>query len=413
MSFARAFVLHPVDTLFFRDGSPFNQDDAGLAEARSLFPPPPSVAAGAVRAAMARAIGWVDSDGDWACPAHPRFARLGNRRHLGALRFRGPFVAELGDGGRFRRFWYPAPVALLGRPLSPAETAWSPDGRRRFADLQRLQPAPAVRLRTDGGGGAPVWLPEAPRAVAEAQQRDIKSLSGHWIGGEVLTDLLNVDYAEPYDANLIEPHLTHAEARIGLRRMPEHHRAEDGMLYAATRQRLRQGFALVMHVCDCEPHSPWATAAFASVTPLGGDGGAAYLDELSAADWQNADSLLGAHLPPVDAGDGYLYYTVVLLTPAFADCGKTGRLFAALPGECVFAAHERLVRIGGWAGGPQPTRAALPAGSTLFCRAKADAWSVETLQQKLENLRARGLGKDCDTAFGFGAFAHGAWRPGR
>ena len=53
MTGARLFVLAPTDTLFFRDGRPYNQDDDGLAHARSLFPPHPSTLTGALRAALA------------------------------------------------------------------------------------------------------------------------------------------------------------------------------------------------------------------------------------------------------------------------------------------------------------------------------------------------------------------------
>lgn len=36
-------VLHPLDTLFFRDGRPYNQDDPTQAEAASVFPPYPPI----------------------------------------------------------------------------------------------------------------------------------------------------------------------------------------------------------------------------------------------------------------------------------------------------------------------------------------------------------------------------------
>ena len=49
-----ALHLHikAVDTLMFRDGRPFNQNDAGASEAASVFPPYPPTIVGAVRAAL-------------------------------------------------------------------------------------------------------------------------------------------------------------------------------------------------------------------------------------------------------------------------------------------------------------------------------------------------------------------------
>ena len=85
-------VLHPLDTLFFRDGRPYNQDDPGQAEAASVFPPHPPTVVGAVRAARSRAP-WA---GRTRRGIKPRWAMVWTGRpamaRLAPLRFAGPVV---------------------------------------------------------------------------------------------------------------------------------------------------------------------------------------------------------------------------------------------------------------------------------------------------------------------------------
>ena len=95
MSTSSVFAIFPNDTLFFRDGTPFNQDDAGLAEARSVFPPYPPVVAGALRAGMARTLGWPGW-GNWQGNSSI-VGRLGSGQNMCCLQFNGPFLARVSD----------------------------------------------------------------------------------------------------------------------------------------------------------------------------------------------------------------------------------------------------------------------------------------------------------------------------
>lgn len=52
----RQIIFSPLDTLFFRDGKPFDQTDEGLARASMIFPPPPTATAGALSALMNKSI---------------------------------------------------------------------------------------------------------------------------------------------------------------------------------------------------------------------------------------------------------------------------------------------------------------------------------------------------------------------
>ena len=92
--------LDPADTLMFRDGRPFNQDDAGRAAAASLFPPPPETIYGAARVGLARAMGWDGSlaTGGWSGSIAEA---LGSWAKEGNYKCAGPFFA-IDDRGEFR-----------------------------------------------------------------------------------------------------------------------------------------------------------------------------------------------------------------------------------------------------------------------------------------------------------------------
>lgn len=124
------YLVRPLDTLFFRDGQPFEQEDEGMADIRSLFPPWPPMLAGAFRAAVARRMGW-NGIGDW--PEQIR-ARLGDGpEDTGTLAFGPPVV--LYEHSDRPEMLYPAPRHLMRAPqadrpaalLRPAEGEWTTD----------------------------------------------------------------------------------------------------------------------------------------------------------------------------------------------------------------------------------------------------------------------------------------------
>lgn len=83
------FELQPVDAWFFRDGRPsnFGEDQSDL---QSLFPPSHHTIIGAIRAALARELGWKEY-GDWSPEIK---GELGNGfDDLGPLSFVGPCLA--------------------------------------------------------------------------------------------------------------------------------------------------------------------------------------------------------------------------------------------------------------------------------------------------------------------------------
>ena len=114
--------LQPVDTWFFRDGTPFSMGKAPQENVGSLFPPNPLSVAGAIRAALARGRGWNGRE-RWSNQIGDV---LGDGpENLGALSLDGPFL--LWEGQPLFR----APRHVLG---SNDGTCWNPSDFLRPGD---------------------------------------------------------------------------------------------------------------------------------------------------------------------------------------------------------------------------------------------------------------------------------------
>ena len=120
-----AVQLQPVDTWFFRDGTPFTMGKAPQENVESLFPPHPFTIAGALRAGLARSKGWNGRE---------RWKReicdvLGDGpEDLGTLSLDGPFLLREGQplfriprhvlGSAEGGFWKPRALLRPGGPVA-------------------------------------------------------------------------------------------------------------------------------------------------------------------------------------------------------------------------------------------------------------------------------------------------------
>ena len=368
MTATRLFVLSPTDTLFFRDGRPYNQSDEGLAHVRSLFPPHPSTLTGALRAALARGRGW-DGGSPWG---DDLTAVLGDGPDMagGTLRFGAPLLLRERNGG-----WeplYPAPRALVGTDA--------------FALLRPGRPL-------DCDLGDRVRLPEDPAGLRRKPVEDL------WLTAPGLALVLD-GRAEELDARHVvrSDALWTAEPRIGLALDKASRTARHGQLYAPVHVRLAEGVVLAQPVeglrNDWEP---------ARLVPLGGEHRTAMVDLLAEPP---VPPQATAFRPAGDAPRRCVM--LVLLSPARV--GK-GWLRPGPPPddgwadvEIVSACLGDPVPIGGWdsrpgaARGPRPLRAFLPAGSTWFLHVP-EGWSPP----------CPWLGDPTDARHGFGRFVLGTF----
>ncbi len=379
MSAQHFYLVQPQDSLFFRDGRPYEQADDGLAAATSLFPPHPSTLTGAIRVALALGNGWDGITG-WNPETK---AVLGDGPDLRAAtaRFGAPLLMRQVDGE-----WqplYPAPRHLLLRKTDTGQTM----------DLLRPRRTPAA---TDLGPLHPMLPPKGWENCKDARPaRDL------WLTADGLAQVLA---GGPLGDDFAQNHTVHASAlwekepRIGLEMSADTRTAVRGRLYAPTHVRLRDHVGLGAGVSGLPPswNGPVPTV------PLGGEHRFAHLEPL-------------LEVPPAAPSgttlnkdnDGTLLVTVTLLSPARVSDAwlKPGPLPDGA-GHILSACLGDPLPIGGWDGrpgpkrGPLPLRAFVPSGSCWFLRVPPDGLG------RLPPF----LGDAADHAHGFGHYALGTYQ---
>ncbi len=366
--------LDPADNFLVRDGRPFNQDDAGRAAAASRFPPPPDTVYGAVRVALARALGW-DGIGDWmrGTAAEPK--------QLGSF---GP-AAEAAAAMQVAGPWFD----VAGTPLLPLPAAAFRDG----VSVRLAQPGPAVA--TDMGPVRLLALPPRGRLAAGrwAPETAVRRLLAE---GAVAFDDCRVPvpgWVPFIDDGRVPPgvdvqQLGAIEARVGLERDTASRTAVSGRLYASVRRQLPPGVSLIVDVAGVQV----ATSAFAVPIPFGGEGRFVFVEAAIA--------------PPVPAQPNPgQHYCVSLITPAILPPLAVGAQVCGLPGTLISAVVPEVGATAGFVRSEDGRRqltntaAVLPPGTTLFL--------------------AGGAGQQLPSAIGerqwrgYGRFLTGVWRDGQ
>lgn len=354
------FALAAHDTLFFRDGRPFNQDDEGLTTAESMFPPPPNTLVGGFRAACAAANGW-DGSGTWSAQGDLT-QQLGDGDNLGPLGFEGPILART-TGGRDDALQplYAVPLHLLARKAE--DTVSDPVLLRPSKDgVMTDVPLQPERLDQDDQPAMQRMLEPPQSSDAE----DGKTLGDWFITAEGMGQILAGEVPSAV-AFVPRRRLWQREPRIGLARQPETHSARHGMLYLADHIRLDRDTRLLLGVSGLNPN-----ANHPSVGAFGRFRRLADIDRVSRPPaWPTPVA------PSTDGADRPCRYVVVLTTPArFEDDGwrRVGGELSGLRGKIVTAALGRPVWIGGWRAGdyaghrkgPRDLEPYLPAGSVWF-----------------------------------------------
>lgn len=360
------YQLTPLDTLFFRDGRPFNLGETGQMEVEAVFPPSPTTVVGALRAALARANGW-NGRGGWLDDIK---AQLGDGDDLRALRFSGPHLLRDGEA------LFPAPLLLLGK--KPREKA------ERWSEFRRLVPA-GNSLQTDVGV---VSLPK-PDGATDGH----KVLERCWLTKDGMETVLNGSTPSSEDVHAASD-LWKPEPRVGIRRDPGSRTTKEDSLYNIQHVRLHRGASLAITVegTAWQPQSP---------ALLGGESRMVWIEPL-------VGGLQLPEKPKLTADGGKIRYVVSLITPAhllgraWAEPG--GRL-GDLPGTVVSACVGKPVMIGGWNSlhhEPLPLKPHLPAGSTWFLEAP------ESEAQHVLDMHGKHIVEN--PAWGYGQILIGTWR---
>lgn len=365
--------LDPLDTLFFRDGTPFAADSSAPSDVGGLFPPHPGSITGALRAALARANGWSGS-GRWTPELNQAFGA--GPEDLGLLSFTGPFLLRKGEA------LFPAPFHLQG---STAGGGWRPRAL--------LQPGSPVACDL----GDAVRVPDLPATIQGAERAELKAGEGWWLTRAGLEAVLggSLPAAETLVASR---ELWREEPRIGIARDNQTRTAAEGMLYTCRHVRLARdvGLGMEIHGLDANWQSPTGL-----MLPLGGESRMA-----ACTAWPN-ELRLNLPLQAISASRRLL---IVALTPLDlpADQAAGRQPLSGLAGTRVISAClGRPQRIGGWdslARRPLPLQSFLPAGSVLFCEL-SDPGALEEAIAAAGDLPRLGARQ----RWGYGLVALGTW----
>jgi len=357
--------IEAVDTLMFRDGRPFNQHDAGAAEAVSVFPPYPPTIVGAVRLALAKAHGFDGTGSTWPEDIVGTGVDWQGDATLGPLQFSSIMVLH-GE-----QIVFPVPLSVVeGHDASgdPQMTCLRP-GAERDCDL-----------------GAKVHLP----VPARSDLQGIKSIDDRWLSEEGMEAVLAG--RAPDRADLVaRDEVWRNEPRVGIGIDIRNRRVNEGQLYMASHVRPGEATALYIEVSGTDL-SDYPTG----LTPLAGEHRMA-----------NISSGERVHLPTspsLKTENGAISYTVIHLSPCLLDrLPRPGESLDNLPGKVVSACLGRPRVIGGWysvQGRAIAMRPALPAGSV---------WFMETKQGEPDptQFHATHIGKAPE--WGFGQILIGVW----
>ncbi len=348
----------PVDTWFFGSGAPFNAGESNL-DMESVFPPSNRTIVGAIRAALAREIGW-NGDSRW----NEEIKRiLGDGDDLSPLKFTGPRLMKGDD------FLFPAPLNLVRER----------DGKK----IHFLQPSDSQITCDIGKKRIPTIEKEGVKVIRNTyiNKTDIKRV----LNGDVPSDVIGSDM------------LWKEEFREGIKLDDETSTTGDDAIYTTERIRLLDDTALSIYV-ENAPSELTNIKALA----LGGESGLANMD----VDGKSRDEII-PQIPSIDADDGKIRFTINLMTPAFfKDLSILEKKIKEKTGaDIVTVCTDKPKRIGGWNSLKNtsiPLQSFYPNGSVFFCE------TDENYFDDLKTLHGEKIGDYTD--FGFGEMVIGVWK---
>jgi CRISPR-associated protein Cmr3 len=351
------FELDPLDTLFFRDGRPFAAGESGQMEVEGNFPPPPPTVAGALRAELARSLGWDGSDEGWEAVKE----LLGSGEDLGRLEFFGPYLLKGED------MLLPAPLALV-------------DDDKAAGAIYRL--TPGDQIDSDLGSA---------RFPSRKEQGKAEPLSKAWLTLAGMQEFLAGGLPKA-DRVIMSDQLYRRERRVGIRRDDQSRTTGEDSLYQTAHYRPQRGVKIAAGLSGWE-------GELGRLLTLGGE---------SRLSW--AEARAGLAMPePVDLvpdPDGKVRYLIYLLTPTNVSGGRKPNepLAEEVPGKVISACVDRPWLIGGWdsaANKPLPLQPYYRAGTVFFMEAQAS--DIEQIQ----GLHGHKIG--ARQPFGFGQILIGKW----
>lgn len=306
-----------IDTLMFRDGRPFNQNDAGASEAVSVFPPYPPTIVGAVRAAL------------WSSLPKWDVQKLGDGTNwqdknniLGPLSFGAPILLK-------------NDVPVFPMPLHVVEF----EGSDKKKHLSLLEPGP--KLECDLG----------TEQLPVCKNVGIKTIDDRWVNVAGMEKILNGRV--PAENDLVKRRkLWRSEPRVGIGIDRKTRTTSDARLYMASHMRMADDVALSVSL------SGWNGDFNKALHPLAG--------EHRAAEITTIDEV---KLPEKSGKSDDNCYCIIALSPVVPDPDNDFAIAGLDNKNIVSACLGKPVVIGGWDSENKqsiPLRQCIPAGSVWF-----------------------------------------------
>ena len=396
-------LFDPIDTLFFRDGTPFSSGSSSQTVAGGVFPPNPPSLTGALRVAIAQhnstegeLKAWQQS-GRW--PKRMNEVLGDGPDNLGQLRFEGPLLVDNEEA------LFPMPRHVVGQKTS---MDWTPTTFLELSDTIVCDLAPnGVRLPS-----FPSTIVTSSECSADdgEEPENIKKLEpgvGFWLREKEMVRVLNGQLPQKV---INGRQLWSNEPRIGLEREPSTRTAKHGQLYTARHIRLQDGgpsscrTRIGMRLSGLgDLEMPWNKLA-----QVGGERRLAQI-----LPWES--KIFGQSFPRKPAAN---IFALIALSPLELEVSRydttsltnavASQVSEALAGRAVSivsACLDRPRRIGGWNSlkrSPLAMRSALPPGSILFAEVQPDGAEKDTSSGEPSFIQ---VGKR--TAHGFGLMAIG------
>ncbi|TWU17953.1 type III-B CRISPR module-associated Cmr3 family protein [Allorhodopirellula heiligendammensis] len=233
MSETRWYKITPGDSWFFCDSRSANAGE-DQSDLQSIFPPYPQTVVGAIRAALARSLGWERGNWDEAMKA-----KLGDGfDDVSPLRFTSPMLAikcEKSFPQRELQLLFQPPMHLIGTRHIESGDSGSP--LPTFDPLDWLRPS-SDPFMTDMGS---IHLPLFP-VSGDADNRRLRTADDFFITTSGMQSVL--DGNKPDKTELIhQSRLFAMENRIGINR-----EADARSIYSPGHVRLFDGVSLVIGV---------------------------------------------------------------------------------------------------------------------------------------------------------------------
>ncbi len=346
--------LTPLDVWLFRDGKPF--DAHSDHRAQSLFPPYPTVIQGAIRSQelILKHVNLHD---------HAQIeATVGTAENYGALKLRGPFIAQSTD----------RPTLYLPQPAD----AYTVD--KTSHTFRSATPPRALATRAIANTPTPclIGLGEKPQKPETGLWLTLADLQ-RYLAGETVTGVKGDQLFE-------------RETRLGIARQDATRTTEEGMLYEVEFIRLQNGVGLYVEMAG---YAGWPESG---LLRIGGEGHGAQFTEVPAIEWPIIPEILPTLFKIYFATPTYFTHG---WQPTNWDKFFTGNV------ELVAAAVSRYETIGGfdWASGQhKPARRYVPAGSVYYFRSQGTARLQSHLVQQAIT--------DWGAEIGFGQIIISEWK---